>query len=160
MDISNTCSCLLLQKEDAKLFQLERILNVQCLQRVNSGDKTTIDPELVCFRGLEPYRSEKRRQKFLLARQTHVVAVLEEQLLQRNNARNDTDRYREVVQTSSRRALQLARLQAICDEREVYPGNIAHIVHDAPATKKDCKYAIERPHLEQESPKHIAVRAA
>jgi hypothetical protein len=160
---------LWLQREDFKIFQLERILNVQCLQRVTAGDKTPLDPDLVCFRGLEPYRSEKRRQNFLHARQTHVATVLHEQWCQGKKLLKDTERYREVVEEISRRALQLARLQAICDEREVYPVTIVHIMlDDAPA--KDCTYSVEKliekliPEapcpLEPECPQLIGGRAA
>lgn len=148
---------------------MERLINVQCYQRVTAGDKTPLDPDLVCFRGLEPYRSEKRRQKFLLARQTHVATILHEQWFQRKKLLKDTERYREVVEEMSRRSLQLARLQAICDEREVYPDTIVHIMlDDVPAT--DCTYSVDKliekltpgapcP-LEQESPQQIGGRAA
>jgi hypothetical protein len=154
------------------------------LHRVTDGDKTPLDPDLVCFRGLEPYRSEKRRLKFLLARQTHVATILQEQWLQRENLLKDTERYRKVVEEISRRSLQLARLQAMCDEREVYPDTIAdvmlddaphnqdNIVHimldDAPA--RDCTYSVEKLieklnpeapcQLEQESHQEIVGRAA
>lgn len=106
------------QRDDFQVFQFERILNVQCLQRVVAGDNTPLDPELVCFRGLEPYRSEKRREKFLRGRQIHVEAILEEQDRQRAEGEDDPEALREIVAFSSRHTLKIAQYQALVDQHE------------------------------------------
>ena len=145
----------LLQKDDFQLFQFERVLNVQCLQRVVAGDKTPLDPDLVCFRGLEPYRSEQRREKFLRGRQNHVLAILEEQDHQRAEGEYDPEALREVVALASHNRLKIAQYQALIDQHEA---GLTKIVKKkaAPSTKIQLE---DSPVLTQ-TMQSIAVRAA
>ncbi|CAJ1949147.1 unnamed protein product [Cylindrotheca closterium] len=105
-------------KEDFQLFQFERILSVQCLQRVVAGDKTPLDPEVVCFRGLEPYRSEQRREKFLLRRQNHVSTILEEQDRQVAEGVEEPEAFRAIVEAETHNSLKIAQYQALVDQHE------------------------------------------
>jgi len=83
-----------------------------------AGDKTPVDPNLVCFRGLEPYRSEQRREKFLRRRQDHVAVILEEQDRQRAECDEDPGAFRDLVAFSSHNTLKIAQYQALIDRHE------------------------------------------